>query len=130
VTHSYYMKLMHLSISSCPTPILGEGQRICDKSRRSVKSPTPGATMFPGLSIVLFFFVCLFFRFYSWVVGAMGVKFLAQGNNYNSSRMPQPWNLSIIRQMPWQPATASHCCNIIGGINTCPHPWDSCTTFS
>jgi len=37
------------------------------------------------------------------VVGAMGVKFLAHGNN--NSRMPhRTWNLAITSQMPWQPA--------------------------
>jgi len=35
-------------------------------------------------------------RFNRWVAEAMGVKFLAKGNN--SSRMPRTWNLGITMQ--------------------------------
>jgi len=45
------------------------------------------------------------------VAEAMGVKFLAKGNNSSTEKAPtghRAWNLVIARQMPWQSATASN----------------------
>ena len=74
----------------------------------------------------------IFSRFYSWVAGAKGVKFLAQGNN--SNRMPQlgikPGTFRLPGRCPGNLLLPFFIEAVVGiGINEVPKIENSISTF-